>query len=154
MIEARCLVVDTLRCLVETSFLNGTAWSFCLLKTWLTGKVYSLGEVRIRFPWFRSFKKRVPDTSELLLHSIEGSWNVSDFFLSSFWPFKTQWKLKVSYSVPVMSFSGMGRFQRHFLDCFLANSVTNNNEVFLIKDDLLRTLRPSNVIPTGEQSFS
>ena len=55
-----------------------------------------------------------PDTSE----SLSALNKVQDFFLPFTWSFWTQWWLKFS-SVPMLSFSGIGSFQRTF-DGFLA----------------------------------
>ena len=59
MIEAGCLVVDTLWC-SKTSFANGTTCSFCLLKTGSSVKIFSVEKMSIRYQWFfRSFNKQL-----------------------------------------------------------------------------------------------
>ena len=83
-----------------------------------------------------------PDHFEPLLHSTGISWNVPDFFLPCFWLSWIQWILKF-YSVPLLSFSGIGHFRKSFWW----------PEVSLIENHPLGTVMPSNVVLLDEQSF-
>ena len=125
MIKAGCLVVHTQRC-SETSFPKVTTRLFCLLKTGSTVKVFSSEKREFNFrnsgSGHSTSRYSSPEASEPLLHTTGASWSLSDSFLPSFLQLWAQWRVKFSSSVPVLSFSGMGRFQMHF-DGFLAYSL-------------------------------
>ena len=84
-------------------------------------------KIRIRFPWlFTSFNNwcSSPDVSGTLMHSTEVTWNVLDTFFLFFKSSWTQWRLKFSSSVPVLSFSCTGRFEGFLMTsaCSLTSS--------------------------------
>ena len=124
MIEAGCLLVDTLRC-SKTSFSGVKFRSFWLLKREAAVKVFSSKKMRIRFSWlFKSFNNRVLPLLQALLNpcctqqEFPGS---SQTFWSNFLnqPIYSAWNFLLLYSLIIF---WHGSFSKTFLMAYNVRS--------------------------------
>ena len=145
MTEARCLVVDTLRC-SETSFPKLTTLSFCLLKTGSTLKAFLWEKNGDSISVILQVLQQTVLLSRhfwtILLYSTAVSWNVSELYL----PFLTilaTVETEIFFLCASLVFFWHGSFSGAFLMPSWHKTLRSSRS----------TLRLSNVVMPDEQSF-